>query len=82
MDLTSSEMIALNKLSEELIQEFQDDESIHSEDAEDMLHYDHGNIEGSEDFHDKCLESTSSESPRAKTLTDSPGGETQHNRYV
>jgi hypothetical protein len=72
-------MISLNKLSEELLLDY---ESINSEDAEDILQFDDENIEGSEDFHDKGLASTSLDSPRSKTFTDSADNETKYNRYV
>jgi hypothetical protein len=47
MDLTTSEMITLIKLSEKLNL---DCESINSEDAEDILQFYDENIEGSEDL--------------------------------
>jgi hypothetical protein len=72
-------MIPLNKVAEELLLDY---ESINSEEAEDILQFDDENIEGSEDVQGKALASTSLESPRSKTFTDSADNETKYNRYV
>jgi hypothetical protein len=76
--LTSSKVIPLNRCSEELHL----NESINSDEAEDIIEFDDENIEGSEDFHKKELAATSLESPRSKVITDSDDTETKNNRYV